>query len=1143
MELIDVDGSVITPGCFKVTPHPLTLTGQRRMACDLLPREYLGSFLRRHVDDIDSGIWIVTIGGFEIPPSLWDKCRPNHGAFIECRAIVKKSAIGLIAVVALATFAPELAGAAYSAFGGTYVAANAGLIVGGISAAITVGGSLIINKVLSPKTVSASALASSEASPTYKLGGGRNRARPYEPLGFLLGSLRVTPDYASVPYTFFDGEDQILYSMFHAGINVNVVRDLRIGTTPLSSYSDFTTTTRDLAGMPQQDMEGWGNVDTIEGAQLLNDGTTGAYVTRTSSAEALLLQIDLEGTLYAVNADGSYERYGAAFFCQYRLLPNGPWVEFFDESHAYYTGGGSITIYSVSTTPIRHTFTKQVPVGQYEVRVIKVTADFSTSTQVSQFSFSQLRTIQPDGGQYGGMGRYGLRIKATGQLNGTLDELSWVADAKPMPYYDGSAWVTATTRENGLSNPGAQFLQFARGIYGYDPRVGQNVLLAGMGLDDSMIDIESLQGFMVRCAAMGFTFDNWFDSTISSGDVLDAICAVGMGSVTWQSGKLGVVWAAENQPIEGVVNMATMKAKSFSVNYQTLETADGIEYAYYDRDRDFSWQTLRVSDPSIPVTLNPSRLTSVGVTSQAHAAILARFHMGQSVYQRKDISYETDIEHLTYKRMSVMALTHDVTQWGYGGRLISAVNAGGFLTLTLDDIVPAGSGAGYIGLRVPGERGYRVFGVAAFSGSSRTLTLTTAWPAGVAIPGDSAVNRPEDTIWIYDFKATPGYRVRVTSIQPQANLAGATVTVVPDSPEFWNYVLNGAYVPPVNQSLLANGVPVLTNVVVTEELQRQGNGFADTLTISFDVSGNYSFAEVFGTNNGGARQRLGATSGRAFSFSAGLDDSWAFELVPYDPLGRKGSSSTISYAVQGLREPPPNVTGLQFADPIISWDAVAAADLAGYVLRYNLSHSLDWEHSIPLHFGIVTEATFSLPSIAGDEITVLARAVDTTGNLSAMPAVVYGSLIPPSVETFSITNGVLSWPPVAVGDLRGYVLRFQYGENRVWSNASNLHDGVVTQSPFKPELIPPGVCTLMIKAVDMSGNESLNAAVIVANLGDVIVENLILTYDDQAAGFPGAKTNGTVSNGTLVANDTGGKFWLDDDAPHFGRVAENYWAL
>ena len=72
-----------------------------------------------------------------------------------------------------------------------------------------------------------------------------------------------------------------------------------------------------------------------------------------------------------------------------------------------------------------------------------------------------------------------MTAKASGQLSGAVDELNWIATAKPMPYWNGSAWITATSRTNGLSNPGAQILQLARGIYDENGE-----LAAGLGWRD-----------------------------------------------------------------------------------------------------------------------------------------------------------------------------------------------------------------------------------------------------------------------------------------------------------------------------------------------------------------------------------------------------------------------------------------------------------------------------------------------------------------------------------------------------------------------------------------------------------------------------------------------------------------------------------
>lgn len=148
---------------------------------------------------------------------------------------------------------------------------------------------------------------------------------------------------------------------------------------------------------------------------------------------------------------------------------------------------------------------------------------------------------------------------------------------------------------------------------------------------------------------------------------------------------------------------------------------------------------------------------------------------------------------------------------------------------------------------------------------------------------------------------------------------------------------------------------------------------------------------------------------------------------------------------------------------------------------------------------------------------------------------------PPDVPTFLASGKSLSWGAVQAPDLAGYEVRFHYGQNTAWGTAQPLHIGLVTESPWTPDITPPGQVTLMVKAQDTTGNQSTKAAVIVANLGDVIVDNLILTYDDKAAGFPGVKIGCAVSGGNLLANDSGGLFWGVDNANFWTGDTSPFW--
>lgn len=149
---------------------------------------------------------------------------------------------------------------------------------------------------------------------------------------------------------------------------------------------------------------------------------------------------------------------------------------------------------------------------------------------------------------------------------------------------------------------------------------------------------------------------------------------------------------------------------------------------------------------------------------------------------------------------------------------------------------------------------------------------------------------------------------------------------------------------------------------------------------------------------------------------------------------------------------------------------------------------------------------------------------------------------PPSVQSFTVRNGVLSWPEVVALDLAGYEIRFNYAINDTWGTGTPLHTGLITSSPWSPSIFPPGQVTLMIRARDNTGNYSLVSAVIYVNLGDVIEDNLILSIDEKALGFPGIKTNSTVVSGDLIADDSGDLNWGLDEGNFWSPVgAGMYW--
>lgn len=1056
--------SKIDAGRLVITPHPLTLEGQTNTPADLKAGESLLSFLERHVPNLHACKYAVSINGCPIAPELWAQEKPTHGAVISVRSVVEKQALQLVAIAALAYFTMG-AGAAW--IGTTFgVGSTVASVIGG---AMFLGGSMLINKVLAPSIPEIGSMDVGR-DPVFNIAPGSNSARQYEALPLLLGELQYAPDYASLPYTWYEGNEQIMGAIFNAGLNVDHFSGALLnGKTDLDAYQDVEVWTQGFSGMPEQAIPLFTNPDVADGGEL--DGS-GEWVTRTTSFDTTLIQCDFEIQLYGQGNKGMEGR-ELVLEGRYRRLDGGDWNTL-----------GPVRLENRTVKPLRRTEGFSVERGQYEVAWRNASGSTSDDAKtVRNATWTQLKSIRPDNGDYVGQSRIGIKVKATGQLNGSLKEIKGRFVASAMPIWNGHAWAQATTTSNGLSNPGAQILMLARGIYAPDPDVaGGRRLIAGMGLPDDQIDIEGLKAFMLHCEVNHLRHDALINDDRSNLDLLNQVARCGLASFGFFNGKWGVVWAWDKQPLDGVVNMATIKKSTFQVSYELASAADGIVYTYLNSE---TWEqdSIYVYAPGKTTMLNPVRITGEGITTTAHAAVMARYHLGQSLYQFKDIQYETDLEHLDYQRMSVLAISHDMTQWGFGGRLVAAAqDEQGVVTLQLDSPVPdesvhgVGAAEPFIGLRIPGESIYRVFGVMRPSAGALVLQLKDVWPEDLLFPGDGEDNPAHDTLWFYDFKPTPGARVRVAGMQMQAGLGGAQVAVVPESDEFWDYVLNGTYEPAGSDSELSRDeTPMVYGLRVSEQQIVQGNTRFTELTTTFDVRGELASAEIWAGPEGHELVHVADTFTRQATFRIDVAGNW---MVQVRPMGhtRAGPAASIFYVTQVTDLPPWNYDSLliteiagglrRYAFEYLANDP--PFDLAGAEIRYLAGkHAApSWEAMTPLGSGFHT-ATFESVLPQEGLWTFALRARNTSGQLSTTALVRSVSLgknfdqvqtkdktPPPAVTGLAAVAGlgtvIASWNPAAYETGHGHARTLVYaakGANAAVSTATLMaesHHGPVS---------------------------------------------------------------------------------------------------
>lgn len=246
------------------------------------------------------------------------------------------------------------------------------------------------------------------------------------------------------------------------------------------------------------------------------------------------------------------------------------------------------------------------------------------------------------------------------------------------------------------------------------------------------------------------------------------------------------------------------------------------------------------------------------------------------------------------------------------------------------------------------------------------------------------------------------------------------------------------------------------------------------------------------------------------------------------PTNLSLASGTAELLVQGDGTIVPRIR--------VTWTPSLDSRTVGYDLQFKPSSETLWS-SAPLIFGQSSSAAFIANIADGINYDIRLRAAGAAREISEWVTITGYAVIgkterPSDVADFSIEGTRLSWTLVSDVDVTsggGYRIKYQPGTSQSWGDALALHSGLLTSSPFDMLIVPSGAVTIMIKAVDSSGNESQSVASIGVNLGELFIANVVETFDRKAAGFPGTKTACTVSVGNLVSDAITPLAWKSND--------------
>ena len=941
-----------------VWPHPLTAAGRETRRLAAAPGATLAGLIAVQWPGAPERI-VAAVDGRLVPRAVWAETPLSDGVLVTLRMGLGDGGsdsdplrvVLQLAVVAAGLYFPPALGLT----AGTFAYAAAG-------AAISVGGSLIINAIAPPRLPEPPTSPTRNASPApvYTVTGGANRARPYEPLLLVLGKHRVFPDLSAREYTEFSGGEQYLNQIFHFGLGNLDIGTLELGDSPLSQLDEVQTLW--ARGGGRLTLLVAGNVDTEFGGSLDHND----WITRTTPADTTRIALDIVGQLFQYNSrTGRVERRTENIAIQY-----------WPEGDAVRVTAHRVTLAHASTQPYRRTFAYRLPApGAYGVRVRRTGTFVSTPRVTETLTFAALRSYQRDPGDYAGQTRLGVRIRASGQVSGRLERLSAIVKQK-IPVWDGRRW----SAPRPSSNPAWLYRWYALGI-----QVGGR-LAAGAGLDPGRIDEAGLKAWGAWCEEQRLECNLVIDRAMSHAEVLTLIAQCGRASPSWQTGKLGVVWDAADKPVTALVTPGNIVAGSFEAEWAGAKVADEVACRYIEPGLDWQWHTVRRAVPGVMRTGATATLTLAGVTSARQAAMECNLQAARQRYHRRRLGWEMGEEGFAIARGDVVHLTHALIDGGVAGRLL----AGTPERLVLERPVTL-SGDDYLLLRLPEgqlhtSRITHPHGEGA-AGETDTVILDTPLPAAPDADGADAL----DTLFrLYPGDAPPA-RVRIVAVEPRAGGERIRFTAIDEVEAYHNAATADLSVP--LPDIRRHHARVLA-IDLAETLVRAGSGFLVQLTATLTVAGPWRGGILRASLDGDAPRtvaKLTDAETEAFWLSP-PSGVLTVTAIPGSEAVSLGGALTVEYAIQGKLAPPG--TPANFLIDVLGdgtrrlrWTPPPDPDLAGVLIRYAETTGRDavapeWDQMMPLHTGPLTASPYETNTPRAGNWTFAARALDTSGLLS-----------------------------------------------------------------------------------------------------------------------------------------------------------------
>lgn len=940
----------------------------------VIPPEY------KNMADIGA---VVMIDGEPIPKQHWGSIKPKPSALINIRIVPtgggggggKKNPIATLLSIAVLVAAPYIAGAI---LGPTLAATQIGigtLTYGGLlSSAIGVVGRLAISALAPPPSPSNVGYAGNTSvtnpaeSPTQFIEGAKNSLNPFGVIPVCLGTNRMFPLQAARPFTETENGDQYVRQLFTYGYGEAITLDeIKIGETEITSFDEVDIEHK-LAGDLHQGTDLYSDDVYQDDLSVLLD-FAGGYTLRTTQlgVDEAIVDLTFPQGLVRYTSSGSRATTSVEYEVQHSPAGAGTWTTAFN---------GTISGSQKEALRRSHRIVFGSN-GQYDIRVRRISEDATSDQVFDRIALTALKSVTYQSPvNLEGINGTAVRIRATDQLNGALDQLNALVSLHVPDYDVGSdTWITRAT-----SNPASLYRYVLQGL----PNA--------KALADSKIDIEALEEWHTHCESEGYTYNRVIDYDTTVDAVLRDIASAGAASPAIVDGKRTIAIDKIKDEITQVITPRNSWGYSGEMLYPQLPHAFRVQFR--NADKGYIQDERIVYDDGYDEN-NATEFEVLELQSCTSADLafkIGRRHIAAARLRPETHTWMMDIEHLVSLRGDRVLLEHDAPIVGVGdGRIKSVATLGEspdkVESITLDDTIAIPTtGTYYVRIRLDdGTLLYKE--LITTVGNTQTLTF--------AVPFDIA-DTPAAGDLCYVVEAGGELDLIITRIEPQDDM-NARITAInyaqPDIKEAEN-----APIPAFDSKVTTplEFIRPLPPLLVEEQ--------SDESVMLLNSDGSYMSRAVFTLENRNdgdvtpfVKVRVAGTETftNANVFEAtpgavsitGLEDGTRYDIhIRY----KRGNSSVLSPALEinnylfvGASTNPADVTGFTInvvgESALFKWDKNTELDIAYYTIKYSPLYSgAAWTTALVLEEKVY-ENRFPALFRGG---TYLIKAVDILGNES-----------------------------------------------------------------------------------------------------------------------------------------------------------------